>query len=57
MIDIRLQVFPPLPVNFAAFHSTYEVDTPVCSAIELEAFFAEKDEEKKQLEKQKWGNV
>jgi hypothetical protein len=29
------------------------VDTPVCSAKELEAFFAEKEEEKKQLEKQK----
>ena len=57
MIDIRLQVFPPLQVNFAAFHSTYEVDTPVCSAKELEAFFAEKEVENKQLEKQKWGNL
>jgi hypothetical protein len=40
-------------VNFAAFHSTYEVDTPVCPANELDAFFAEKEDEKKHLKKPK----
>ena len=27
-------------VNFAAFHSTYEVDTPSCSAKELDMLYA-----------------
>jgi len=30
-------------VNFSAFHSTYEVETPLCSARDLENFFSNRD--------------
>ena len=32
-----------LQINFSAFHSTYEVDTPLCSAYELEQYYKAKD--------------
>ena len=45
-----------LQVNFSAFHSTFEVDTPLCSAKELDGYYQKKEEEKK-VEKSKLGNV
>lgn len=36
-------------VNFSAFNSTYEVETPTCSARDLELYFAQKQSQDKKL--------
>ena len=46
-----------IQVNFAAFHSTYEVDTPLCSAKEMDIYFKDKEEGRKQMDKAKLANV
>jgi hypothetical protein len=30
-------------VNFSAFHSTYEVETPLCSARDMDKFYKQKE--------------
>ena len=30
-------------VNFAAFHSTYQVETPLCSARDIRAWYSHRD--------------
>jgi hypothetical protein len=37
---------PRFQVNFSAFHSTYEVETPLCSARDLEIFQTKEQHQK-----------
>ena len=44
-------------VNFSAFHSTFEVDTPVCSARDLERYFTQKDVWERSIKQEKVSEI